>query len=92
MTNGRDGPCCCLPAQVLCNYVAPHGIGRVASGGNPPRFYLHAQPSSGDGLRVLVEVVVNPAASVANVTLKAQDAAFAGPFEQILLPLLQQFS
>ncbi len=83
---------CCVHPQALCNYLAPHGIGRVASGGNPPRFYLHAQPSSSSGLRVLVEVVVNPAASMANVTLKAQDAAFAGPFEQILSPLLHQFS
>jgi len=81
-----------LLMQALCNHLAPHGIGRVASGGNPPRFYLHAEPSSGNGLRILVEVVVNPAASVANVTLKSQDAGFAGPFQQLLAPLLQQFS
>ena len=77
--------------QALCNHLAPHGIGRVASGGNPPRFYLHAEPVSGAGMRVLVEVVVNPAASCANVTVKSQDADFAGPFQQVLAPLLQQF-
>ena len=78
--------------QALCNYLAQHGIGRVASGGNPPRFYLHAEPSGGGGIRVLMEVVVNPAAALANVTLKSKDTGLAGPFEQLLGPLLQQFS
>ena len=92
--DGRPGlrqhmPC---HVQALCNYLAPHGVGRVASGGNPPRFYLHAEPSTGSGLRVLLELVVNPAAAIANVTIKSQDAGFAGPFEQLLMPLLQQFS
>lgn len=76
---------------MLSNYLAQHGVGRVASGGSPPRFYLHAETSGGNGARLLLEVVIVPAASAAAVTLKAQDATVIAAFQTLLADFLVHF-
>lgn len=64
------------------------GVVRMASGGNPPKFYFHAQPAVAEG-RILVEALGS--ASGLSVTVKAQDAAAAPPFQQLFAAKASQF-
>ena len=78
--------------QALCSHLAQHGVGRVASGGSPPRFYLHAEPEGNNTARVLIEVVVNPATAAASVTLKMQDVTVEAEFQRLFTGFLECFS
>ena len=64
----------------------------MASGGNPPRFYLHAEPAGGRRARVLIEVVVNPTAAAASVTLKTQDVTVTPEFQRLFAGFLERFA
>ena len=69
--------------------MAGAGIVRMASGGNPPKFYFHAQPAMGDG-RILVEALGGHAGL--SVTVKAEDAAVAPAFESLFAGVTSSFS
>lgn len=75
-------------AQAFTQAMGSAGVIRMASGGNPPKFYLHAQPVDSDG-RILVEALSS--ASGLSVTVKAEDAAKVAPFQQLFAAQASQF-
>ena len=60
----------------------------MASGGNPPKFYFHAQPAHSDG-RILTEALGS--AIGLSVTVKAQDAAVVAPYQQLFTVKVFEF-
>jgi Beta2-adaptin appendage, C-terminal sub-domain len=75
-------------SQGFTDAMGKVGVIRMASGGNPPKFYFHAQPAHSDG-RILTEVLGSAAGL--SVTVKAQDAAVAAPFQQLFTATASQF-
>lgn len=63
------------------------GVIRMASGGQPPKFYLYAQPVDSTG-HILVEALSSN--SGLNVTVKAEDAAVVSQFEQLFIEKASQ--
>ena len=74
--------------QVFTDAMGKVGVIRMASGGNPPKFYFHAQPAHSEG-RILTEALGSAAGL--SVTVKAQDAAVAMPFQQLFTATASQF-
>lgn len=77
----------CTVAQAFTEAMGTAGVVRMASGGNPPKFYFHAQPLHSDE-RILVEALSSGGGL--NVTVKAEDAAVA-PFQQLFGAKASQF-
>ena len=75
--------------QEFCSAMAGQGVTRMASGGNPPKFYFHAQPAASDN-RILVEAL--SIAAGLSVTVKAEDSVLAQPFQQQFSTLAAGFS
>ncbi len=69
--------------------MAGANVVRMASGGNPPKFYFHVQPVGSYG-RILVEALSGPGGL--SITVKAQDAALAPAFEGLFAAAAVGFS
>ena len=74
--------------QAFTDAMGAVGVVRMASGGNPPKFYFHAQPAHSDG-RLLIEALGS--ATGLAVTVKAQEAAVVAPFQQLFTATATQF-
>lgn len=62
---------------------------RVASGGNPVKFYFHAQPV-GSTARLLLEVLGSPQGL--KVTIKAEDPSLAVPLQELFSEAVTSFA
>lgn len=80
--------CSCLSAQEFCRAMGARGVVRVASGGNPIKFYFHAQPA-GSPKRLLLEVLGDAAGL--KVTIKAEDASLAEPLQRLFVAAVAGF-
>ncbi len=68
--------------------MGARGVVRVASGGNPIKFYFHAQPA-GSPERLLLEVLGDAAGL--KVTIKAEDASLAEPLQRLFVAAVAGF-
>ncbi len=78
-----------LDAQEFCRAMGARGIVRVASGGNPVKFYFHAQPVGSAG-RLLLEVLGG--ASGLKVVVKAEDSSLTEPLQELFTRAVAGFS